>query len=71
MQGTFFNIFDHMKTIESFKKKLRILIARGKSGNFGHWVNVSEFLEEDTTIKYEDIAELVNEHLTNFEKSFE
>lgn len=32
--------------------------------------NVSKFLE-CTTIKYEDIAELKNEHLINFKTSFD
>ncbi|KAL4083728.1 hypothetical protein QTP88_029044 [Uroleucon formosanum] len=68
--GNFFNIFDHTKKIESFKKKLRIIKARVSSGNIDNFTNVSEFLEEDSSIKYEDISELVNEHLTNLEQLF-
>jgi len=70
MQGNFFNIFDHTKKIESFKKKLRIIKARVSSGNIDNFTNVSEFLEEDSSIKFEDISELVNEHLTNLEQLF-
>ncbi|VVC24878.1 Ribonuclease H-like domain [Cinara cedri] len=70
MQGNFFNIFDQTKKIESFKKKLRIIKARVYSGNIDNLTNVSVFLEEDSSIKFEDIFELVNEHLTNLEKLF-
>jgi len=70
MQGNFFNIFDHTKKIESFKKKLRIIKARVSSENIDNFTNVSEFSEEDSSIKFEDISELVNEHLTNLEQLF-
>jgi hypothetical protein len=69
-QGNFFNIFNHTKKVESFKKKLRIIKARVSSGNIDNLTNVSDFLEEDSSIKFEDISELVNEHLTNLEKLF-
>lgn len=63
--GQFFNIFDHAKKIESFKKNLRIIKALVSSGNIDNLTNVGEFLEEDSSIKFEDISELINEHLTN------
>jgi len=58
------------KKIESFKKKLRILKARVYSENIDNFTNVSEFLEEDYSIKFEDIGELVNEYLSNLKIIF-
>ncbi|KAL4131959.1 hypothetical protein QTP88_009185 [Uroleucon formosanum] len=67
--GNFFNIiFDQTKKIELFKKKLRITKARVYSGNIVNFTNVSEFLEEDSSIKFEDICELVNEHFDKLRK---
>jgi len=61
------NIFDQSK------KKPLIIKAQVYSGNTGYYINnnidnftnASEFLEEDSSIKFEDISKLVNEHLTN------
>ncbi|CAI6366148.1 unnamed protein product [Macrosiphum euphorbiae] len=52
------------------EKKLRTIKSRVYSGNIDNLTNVSEFLEEDSSIKFEDISELVNEHSTNLEKLF-
>jgi hypothetical protein len=40
------------------------------NNNIDNFTNASEFLEEDSSIKFEDISKLVNEHLTNLEKLF-
>lgn len=59
------------KKVEAFKKKLRILKAWVYYGNFNDFAIVSEFLEEDITVKYENISESVNEHLIALENSFD
>lgn len=47
-------------TDKSLKKTVLIYV---NTINVNNVANVSEFLEEDTIAKYEDMAEFVNEHL--------
>lgn len=70
MQGEHYSIFDHGKKIESFKKKLRLLTGRISSGNIEAFTNVCEFLEEDTSVRLENIASVAERHLIQLQKTF-
>lgn len=70
MQGDHFSVFDHAKKIESFHKKLKLLTARISNRNADTFSIVTEFLEEDTSVKLENIASVAEHHLVQLQKAF-